>query len=227
MDTEIIYQHGWAFDSSSWSSWITGFRPDATVIAGDRGYFGVRKVRPLFSNSATERIIIAHSFGAHLLEPKALASCNQLVLINSFIGLADNARAIRAMLKKFPTTPDHVVNDFWRNSYLPECDGMSLLPPPGMNEVRLEEDLELLLESELRVDLIRAIPNVVLLQSDEDGIVPTAAHDALHRALPHASVVELAGAGHAAHLTQVDKCIQLVSYLLPRTQSNTLCSIQK
>jgi pimeloyl-ACP methyl ester carboxylesterase len=224
--TEIIFQHGWAFDATSWSLWANAFGKGATVLLGERGYFGARKFVPQFSKNADRKIIIAHSFGAHLIAAEALRECDTLVLIGAFRSLSHNARAIRAMLKKFPANPEQVVVDFWRNCYLPECAGISLLPPPGMNETALEDDLAAMQESELDVVRLAAIPHVVLIQTLNDRIVPEQTQLQLSAALPDAEVVEIAGAGHAVHLTQADMCLQLITHWVTRKQSEE-CQTQK
>lgn len=226
MDTEIILQHGWAFDASSWTSWARVLRNNADVLIAERGYFGARKSIPTFSDNATRKIIIAHSFGAHLLAPEALRQCDTLVLINGFKSLSQNSRAIRAMLKKFPVNPEQVILDFWSNCYSPEGDGLKFLPPPGMNETALEDDLSSMLESELDVSALTAIPQVVLLYGGADRIVPAASVAELTGSLPQAQLIDISRACHVVHLTQTDKCLQLVSDLVIRNQPET-CPTQK
>lgn len=226
MDTEIILQHGWAFDAPSWTSWARVLRKNANVMIAERGYFGARKSMPTFSDNATRKIVIAHSFGAHLLAPDALRQCDTLVLVNGFKSLSQNSRAIRAMLKKFPANPEQVILDFWANCYSPECDGLSFLPPPGMNETALEGDLSLMLEAELDLSLLAAIPQVVLIYADTDRIVPATTAAELTGSLPQAQLINITHACHVVHLTQSEKCLQLVSDLITRNQPET-CPTQK
>jgi pimeloyl-[acyl-carrier protein] methyl ester esterase len=223
--TEIIFQHGWAFDSNCWREWLPAFS-GARILMGERGYFGATKLKPTFSADATTKIVIAHSFGAHLLDPTVLRECDTLVLVAGFVSIKKNARAIKAMLNKFPASPDQVIVDFWTNSYAPELTGASILPPPGLNEVALEDDLQAMLVSELDAEAIRSISHVVLVNAGGDRILPRDAHELLQAAVSHAEVAMIGGGSHALPLTQAQKCIQLVSHWIPRKQLQA-CQPQK
>lgn len=226
MQTEIVLQHGWGFDATSWSKWMPALTSRARVILGERGYFGARKVSPTFSTEAEHKIVIAHSYGAHLVPKETLQQADTLILIASFIDLQSNSRAIRSMVRKFGSAPDIVISDFWRNCYSPEYDGLSILPPPGMNETALEDDLAGLESSALDTATIEAIPHVVLLQPEADRIVPEDARLHLRGGMPHANAIRIAGGCHAAHITQPERCLQFVHPLVTRNQTET-CQIQK
>jgi pimeloyl-[acyl-carrier protein] methyl ester esterase len=224
--TEIILQHGWGFDATSWSKWIPALASKAHITLGERGYFGARKVLPTFTEQAERKIVIAHSYGAHVVPKETLREADTLILISSFIDLQSNSRAIRSMVRKFSSAPELVISDFWRNCYTPEYDGISILPPPGMNETALENDLVALESSALNVELISSIPNVVLLQPEADRIVPEDARLHLRGALPHATAIRIGGGCHVVHITQPERCLQFVYSLVTRNQAET-CQIQK
>jgi pimeloyl-ACP methyl ester carboxylesterase len=226
VSTEIILQHGWAFDATSWNGWAKALSRIGTVKVGERGYFNGRKSTPTFSADAERKIIIAHSFGAHLLAPEALGECDTLVLFGGFASLEENARKIRVMLRKFAANPEYVVTDFWSNCYTPDCDGISLLPPPALNEAALQDDLTAMLESKMDLEVLAAIPDLVLVSAGSDRIVPEETRLELAAALSNAHNVEIADACHAVHLTQTDKCLQLVTHWISRNQRE-ICQTQK
>lgn len=226
MRTEIVLQHGWGFDATSWSKWLPALSSKGRVILGERGYFGSRKLAPVFSENAQRKIVIAHSYGVHLVPKETMRQADTLIVIASFIDLQSNSRAIRSMLRKFDSAADLVLTDFWRNCYTPECVGFSVLAPGSMNERALGDDLIALSSSALDVAAIEQIPNVVLIQPESDRIVPEDARLHLRGALPHASVIRISGAGHAIHITQTERCLQFVYSSITRNQQDT-CQIQK
>ncbi len=118
---EIILQHGWAFDRSCFAGWMPhlGENPDCEILVQtpDRGYFGEVKLVKPFSNAQSVKIVVAHSFGLHLIPQEILQSADLLVLASTFshfhggsrLAQKRSARTVRLMLKRLHDFPMDVL----------------------------------------------------------------------------------------------------------------------
>jgi pimeloyl-[acyl-carrier protein] methyl ester esterase len=75
---------------------------------------------------------------------------------------------------------------------------------PRQNGADLTAGLDYLLNTDLRPQLSRVWAGVLVLQGDQDAIVPPAQTEVLRQFLKNARVVEFCGAGHAPFITQKD-----------------------
>jgi pimeloyl-[acyl-carrier protein] methyl ester esterase len=75
---------------------------------------------------------------------------------------------------------------------------------PRKNGADLTAGLDYLLNTDLRPQLHRVLAGALILQGDQDAIVPPAQTEALRQYLRDAKVVEFFGAGHAPFITQKD-----------------------
>ena len=73
---------------------------------------------------------------------------------------------------------------------------------PQENGAGLVAGLDYLLNTDLRPRLTKAPAGTIIIQGDEDAIVPPAQAEILRHCLKEARVVRLPGAGHAPFLTQ-------------------------
>jgi pimeloyl-[acyl-carrier protein] methyl ester esterase len=150
--TEIILQHGWGFDSTAWNGWVPALERKAKVIVGERGYYGLPATTPKFSAAATEKIVVAHSLGLHLIETEVLAQADAVLLLGGFlhfhptdeVGKKRSQRVISRMRIKLNLDEAAVVNEFWQNAYKPEFATNHLLPAPQIDTEALLRDLDLL-----------------------------------------------------------------------------------
>lgn len=215
---EIILQHGWAFDSGCWRAWMPHLKenPDCElrVQTPDRGYFGnYRPVEAFSKERDVVKIIVAHSLGLHLLPEDILRSADLLVLAGAFsqfhsgdaLEQKRSRRTVQLMAEKLQAVPVSVLDDFCSKVYHPLLTSQMLLMRKieNINVDLLADDLRLLNTNEFNLDLIRNIPQILLLHGSEDAIVsPSHAH-LLNDELAQSSMVLFEGAGHSLPLTHV------------------------
>lgn len=222
MSTEIIFQHGWAFDSTAWNGWraaLNTSRPDVTCLIGERGYFGLPKLAPQFSNRATQKILMTHSLGLHLIGDELLANCDELYILNGFLHFHPtnqtskkrSQRVLRMMTEKMTTDPESVLNDFWRNCYSPWIGSTPLVRPVGFETNLLVEDLQILDKHTVDVDALQQITTVVLLSAGADQVVRRETAAELAEAIPSAVSITVPHVSHAFPLTHVETCVQFLN----------------
>ncbi len=214
---EIILQHGWGFDKSSWRGWMPHLRenPDLEIAiqTPDRGYFGEAKDAKPFDSSAAVKIVVVHSLGLHLIEEEILRSADLLVLASSFKQFHNGSiteqrrsrKAIQMMLRRIEDEPLEVLNDFYTNCYHPLLTShMLLMRNSGtINPDLLIDDLQLLDTNTFDLETISHVPKILLVHGSADEIVdPTHSHQ-MQEELPNASLVVFDGAGHSLPLTHV------------------------
>ena len=78
----------------------------------------------------------------------------------------------------------------------------------------LASGLDYLLNTDLRPQLAGIPPGTLIIQGDEDAIVPPAQAEILSQYLKDAQVVRLPGAGHAPFLTQAEAFNEVVAEFL-------------
>lgn len=213
---EIIMQHGWAFDSSCWRSWMPHLRDsteyETIVQTPDRGYFGKKSCGADFSqNQDSVKIVIAHSLGLHLLSVELLARVDLLVLASSFAYFHDgslleqkrSAKTVALMQKRLKNEPAELLQDFYRNTYHPLLTSQALLMRDldRLNISALESDLERLNSSKFDLELLRKIPQLLLVHGSEDLIVPSLHSYNLHESIKGSDLIVFEGAGHSLPLT--------------------------
>jgi pimeloyl-[acyl-carrier protein] methyl ester esterase len=85
---------------------------------------------------------------------------------------------------------------------------------PQENGAGLAAGLDYLIDTDLRPKLSRVPGGALIIQGDQDKIVPPAQTEALRHFLKDARVVTFPGAGHAPFLTQADKFNEVVGECL-------------
>jgi pimeloyl-[acyl-carrier protein] methyl ester esterase len=228
--TAIAY-HGWGFDRSIWSDWQAQFRARGWQFwAGDRGYFG-EAYRPVWQDPEAFKVLLVHSLGLHLCDPAHLKQADLLIIFNGFLSFHPveriarkrSQRILSQMIAKFQTEPKVVLAEFHHNCYLPDShsprrspqrEQAFLNPEQPLNLERLLSDLQFLDTSLLDQALLRTIPQMIICNSKQDYIIPTAARlepSALHlqdqdnhQQLINTFTIETAG--HALPFTQFADC---------------------
>jgi pimeloyl-[acyl-carrier protein] methyl ester esterase len=217
---ELILQHGWGFDGGAWDGWRTHLiqspEHEMVIHRAERGYFGIRKFSPQFSNTSGRKVLIAHSTGLHFLDKEVLASADVIVLISSYLKFHSgdhleqrrSRRSLRLMMDKLEQNPSEVLDDFYGNCYHPLLTRQVLLrrstEMERLNVKQLYEDLELIDQSDLDPSFARG--EVLILHGESDKVVsPTQAYH-LQREIAGSSMIMFEGVGHALPFTHVAPC---------------------
>ena len=128
---QIITQHGWCLDSTMWVNLKIKFLKNNWYwFDNERGYFNGKNQNSswLEINSKNHiRLVISHSLGIHLINPKVLSKATHAVLINSFYNFIpkNNRRNItlktlKRMEKKITLQDIEVlIREFISKSFLP------------------------------------------------------------------------------------------------------------
>jgi pimeloyl-[acyl-carrier protein] methyl ester esterase len=154
-------------------------------------------------------VVIAHSFGPHLLPTAVLEQATAVVLLASFGRFVPEGRRGRQWRQAWAAMaaqlrgPDAetMLQAFLERAAAPQST--SLLPPGIANEPleqrgrqRLVEDLEQLANTAGLPAGFPAAARVLIVEGGEDQIVIPEARQLLRDALPAADTLVLAGVGH-------------------------------
>jgi pimeloyl-[acyl-carrier protein] methyl ester esterase len=116
--------------------------------------------------------------------------------------------AVRAMRRGLGSEPARVINDFARACLAPGEEAFGQEAAAGFEGAAapayLAQGLDYLRAADLRGLLPRIRGWVVIVQGDQDKIVPPAQGRFLHENLPGSALHLLAGAGHLPFVTQAE-----------------------
>lgn len=211
---DVLAMHGWASDARCWEPW----RPETEPLGwrwvrGERGYGELTPRPPAWTelSAQTQRLVIGHSLGPHMVPPGILREADAVVLLASFAAFVPpgrSGRRARAALAGMASCLDDeaqaraMLENFMLKVAEPQSPG--LLPPGPVdgpltadNLSRLCEDLGIL---ESCTGLPEGFPRkarVLIVEAGDDRIVEPEARALLRAALPEADVVTLPGVGHA------------------------------
>jgi pimeloyl-[acyl-carrier protein] methyl ester esterase len=182
-------------------------------VTGERGYGELAPRVPGWpeGSAATQRLVMGHSLGPHLLPADVLGGADAVVLLASFASFVPPGRAGRraraalagmaACLGDEARARDMLTAFMQR---VAEPQSPDLLPPgpvggplDEVNRGRLREDLERLGRCEGLPVVFPRRARVLIVEAEEDRIVERAARMLLREALPEAEVIALRGVGHA------------------------------
>jgi len=221
IDTEIIAVHGWAFDRHIWKNLQNQLPEVLTWISWDRGYFH-EPIEAQFTTRSSKKVLMAHSFGLHLLKPIWIEKADMLVVISGFRDFHPGTpqyrkrskAVIQSMLRELNENPAEVLKKFYGQCYKPKE------PPSPFNEQKnkdmklLIEDLDLLNMSQLG-NKIKSIPEVCILHGTDDNIVPhTKGRELFNFFGEEANYYEIRNAGHSLPDTQATMCSNFIEPLI-------------
>jgi len=208
---EVLLQHGWAWDASCFSAWQSTVPGAFRLAAADRGYFGSPALSP-----ARPQLVVAHSFGLHLLAPEYLDRARLVVIIGGFRsfhpeeGAASrrSQRLIARMRQRLRREPEDLLRDFYARCFYPEESPFVAPASPDLG--LLGQDLEKLDTHTLDLEPLAAVERLLLLHGSRDCIVPLERATRLHRELSASSLQIIEGAGHALPFTHAPQCWEFI-----------------
>lgn len=250
MTFEIILQHGWGHNASCWNGLqrllLTGRAFPIAVQLPDRGYFdksffqraSTTGTAATFAGSSISklpydpsvlgtgscfRVLIAHSFGLHLIPSESFAKADLLIIFGGFLHFHPKAeplrrrseRILRRMHDRFEDSPLEVLFDFHARSGSPPelVESIRLLASEARVDLLLS-DLKQLSQSNLEVEVMAQCPNIAIFHGTEDSIVPIDHSEHLHRLLPQSRLFRKQGGNHALPFTHTQQCFKAISELL-------------
>lgn len=215
----LVFLHGWGATGNIWRSQREAFSgPGLTVLTPTLPVWEVPWLTDYLKKlPLAETILVGWSLGGMLLLEALAAELLEpagLVLVAtpaSFCQRPDHPwgqprSVVRALRRAVSTDSRRGLTDF---------AGLCLAPgeanfqedlladfQPRDNGADLVAGLDYLLNTDLRPQLSRVPAGVLIIQGEEDGIVPPAQTDFLGQHLKDAQMVRLPGAGHAPFFTR-------------------------
>ncbi|MCC7263888.1 MAG: alpha/beta hydrolase [Candidatus Latescibacteria bacterium] len=203
---EVLLQHGWAWDAGGWAALEATAPAGVVTRVADRGYFGTPS-----SPGDGAPVLVAHSFGLHLLEPRWVAGARLVVVLGGFAAFHPEGaagrrsrRVVGRMRQGLEGEPVALLADFRARCFAPEAGEYPLRPEADLP--LLAADLERLDTQTPDLAALAAVPRVLLLHGEQDQIVPVERAQDLQRRLPNSHLERVAGAGHALPLTRAAAC---------------------
>jgi pimeloyl-[acyl-carrier protein] methyl ester esterase len=217
----LVLLHGWGATGSIWRRQVETFsRWGITVLTPTFPVWevpwlvGYLKELPL-----TQTILVGWSLGGMLLlealsqEPLTPAGLVLVATPASFCQRPDHpfgqpTAAVRALRRTVREDSHRGLADFVTRCLGPEEANFQkeLLQEfqPRKNGANLAAGLDYLLNTDLRPHLSRVQEGALIIQGDQDAIVPPSQAKVLRQVLNNSQEVEFFGAGHAPFLTQAD-----------------------
>ena len=207
---QLLALHGWAGDQRCWQPWsLQAQRRGWSLVAAERGYGQLAPSQPGWDPRVQRRIVLGHSLGPHLLEPRLWQSATAAVLLASFAAFVPEGRAgrpVRTALRGMAAQlkagqAEAMLEQFLQRvaaphprQQLPNGPLEQGIGPEGQR--RLLADLE-------RLETTAGLPDgwpgpipVLIVEAEDDQIVAAASRERLKQLLPHAHVWTLPRAGH-------------------------------
>lgn len=208
---QLVAMHGWAGDSRAWQPWAEQAAERGWAFcSGERGYGQLPPLVPAWSPDSTQRVVIGHSMGPHLLPAELLEQATAVVLLASFAGFVPPGRdgkglriALRGMAQRLETgDTTAMLRDFFRQAAAPHP--MKALPPGPLEQGISSAGRARLLSDLRQLGAIDALPRgfpeavpVLIVEANDDQIVAAASRAQLRQAIPSATVWTLTQAGHS------------------------------
>ena len=200
---EILPVHGWGFDETFWNALGNEISDEYSILKWRRGYFS-DAVHNDFSGNADLNVLIAHSFGAHLLSHSWLEKADLLIIISGFLTFhpgtpqfRKRSRAVlKSMIEKLNESTEEVLSE----------------PPSNHNKEVLMKDLNALNHAKLNMEALQKVPNICIIHGTSDRIVPNMKGRELFRQLgEQAKYYEIKKTGHALPVTDAKTCWKFIA----------------
>lgn len=215
-DCQFIAFHGWGFAGRDWHLWDNDLSKYGTFHAYNRGYFNDPDDVELSGNSSFI-ILIAHSFGLHLIDKSLIERADLLIVNSGFLHFHPYAAQykrrsrliLQEMINNFEVKPERVLNKFYENCYAPK-------QPPDrdikkINHQLLLDDLQRLQSSKMNSQLLKKIGKICILHGSDDHIVPKRKGREIYTQLDgNSRYFEIKGAGHALPYTHHQQCLDFI-----------------
>jgi len=214
----MVLIHGWGTDGRIWQRQVAAFQDQLQVLTPTISAWKPRLLRDYLQGLPLgESLLVGWSLGGMLLLEtlaQMKVSPGGLVLVGtcaSFCRHADYpwgqpAAVVRAMRRALQDDPRKVLEDFafrclapGEENFRPETAALfgSTAPPDNLGP-----GLNYLLSQDLRPQLSQVPGAAVIIQGDQDRIVPPAQAEFLKERIPDARLYLLPGAGHLPFVTQ-------------------------
>jgi pimeloyl-[acyl-carrier protein] methyl ester esterase len=221
---EVIAYHGWGFEASCWRDWQTRFEQHGWCFkAFDRGYWQ-QPVTPTFNPDAQTKLLLVHSYGLHLCPIEQLQQANVLVILSSFVKFHPTAepfqrrsqKMLQQMIDQFMLNPQRVLCNFQIKCCHP-CAWQGTLSA-SVNPALLLRDLKDLQTAALDLALLQPIPQILILQGDQDRIVPSASSCELVEQLSaNAKTDDFLNHSENCTINRIHQIIETAGHALPFT----------
>jgi pimeloyl-ACP methyl ester carboxylesterase len=215
-NNELYLIHGWGFDNQIWNNWLPHIDKNISTYIFDRGYFKNKKQDFSFNISSRSKIVITHSFGLHYLTKQHFNQIHLLVLISGFRHFHAHAqneqlskKQIVLMKHKLVVDPTEVLKNFYSR-----CGIDNRIVPMLINCELLYEDLLALDMHQTDLDDLKSVPRILLLQGNQDHIVPAEHSIQLNKHLSNSKLFLNDTAEHALPFTDHIWCINTIQALL-------------
>ncbi len=215
---DVVAQHGWGFGAWCWDRWRDVLPANFALHCPDRGYFG-----SAVAVAAQPRIVLAHSFGLHLLSPQLCEAAELIVVMSGFRSFHSpcarqarrSRRTVEQMIARLEREPAALLADFYARCGAPSEGSW----PEVVDADGLRCDLQLLQESVLELTAIPAAAQVLILHGSRDRVVPVERAEEMRELLPNSALAIVAEAGHALPLTHARVCWKRVEWAWRGMQS--------
>ncbi len=233
MQINILFQHGWAMDHSTFIGWApylnsiansmkqSGYAVKYALL--DRGYFGTNTtLDPQTKKLDGKLILVGHSLGLHLLPEPLRQQADYLLCISSFANFHKTATkgerlsrtSLRRMLAKLETEPTQVLFDFWRACGLNHAPNTFLRSNRTIYVEKLIEDLRLLDGVDIGSDFVSEKTNVTVIHGNEDALLSSLHGHELSLILNASKFHEVENGQHALPITHPQICAAELARIL-------------
>jgi pimeloyl-[acyl-carrier protein] methyl ester esterase len=215
----LVLLHGWGASGAIWQRQALAFGDECHVLTPEISRWDADWLTEyLAAAPLRESVLVGWSLGGMLLLETLARLEGPAPLTTVLVGAApvfcrqpdhpwgQPVAALRAMRRTLRSEPRRVINDFARaclapgeESYRPEvAAGFDFSAAPA----HLASGLDYLRDKDLR-GLLPSIPGrIIIIQGEQDKIVPPAQGRFLQGHLPKSELRLMAGAGHIPFLTQ-------------------------
>lgn len=226
MPISIVFQHGWGFDHRFFEPLVgvlaERLHPSTRFFVLDQGYGGEPRALPQSAFlDAKVRIVVAHSFGLHLVTPILAHGVTMVVAISSFAGFCEDhgvsgtleKRLVQRMQNRLARDAEGCLQEFQAN-----CFGLvngQEAPPEwrafsGIDKYLLLADLGRLSTERLTAAQFEKVDQALILHGAADTIVSADRAEELSKVLPQAEVRILDGAPHALPYLHPEWCAGMI-----------------